>query len=154
MADAHRYEDVTPDVVELVNVVLEEHFDELIGAKIKPIFDTKKRTHGGRVVLGRMQKCNELVKFLTNDQAISPEGFDFFLYLDKNIYQAMHEEQRKELVFHELCHCGVDFDRSDPYYVVPHDVETFYKEIEFHADDPRWYEKLSVIAEAVYVETD
>jgi len=150
----HRYENVDSLVEEAVEKVMEEHFDHLTGAKIKTIFDTKKRTHGGRFVLGRMQKCNDLIKYLTDDDQISPQGYDFLLYLDKNIYEAMDEVNRRRLVFHELCHCGVDFDRNDPYYIVPHDVETFYAEIEFNNDNPRWYEGMAAVAESVYAEDD
>jgi len=150
----HRYENVDPLVQEVVNKVMDDHFENLTGAKIKTIFDTKKRTHGGKFVLGRMQKCNDLIKYLTDDDRVSPEGYDFLLYLDKNIYEAMDEENRIRLIFHELCHCGVDFDRTDPYYIVPHDVETFYAEIEMNSDNLRWYEGMSAVAESVYAGDD
>lgn len=154
MSNVHRYENVDSSVTDLVSDVLQTYFNDLAGAKIKVIFDTRKRTHGGNIVLGRMQKCNELIKYLTDDDEQSPEGYDFFLYLDKNIYEALDDAQRRQVIFHELCHCGVDFDRDDPYYIVPHDVETFYVEIEYNVGDPRWYEALSTVANAVYARTD
>jgi len=154
MADADRYEIVGAEVDTLVSAVMEEHFDILTGVKIKTIYDTKKRTHGGRIVFGRMQKCNDLIKFLTDDVQVSPQGYDFFLYLDKNLYQTIDEVDKRALIFHELNHCGVDFDRTDPYYIVPHDVETFYAEIEYHKDDSRWHERLSAVADSVYAPTD
>ena len=153
MSDAHRFADVPQEVIDLVTVVRNRYFETLSGAQIKIAFDTKKRTSGGNIVFGRMQKANDLIRYLTDDTQ-APQGFDFILYLDQNIYHAMGEADRTRLIFHELCHCGVDLDRKDPFYIIPHDVETFYAEIEYNKDNPRWYESMSQIAAEVYAADD
>lgn len=146
-----RFEDAPSQVINLVETVREKWFPELEGAKIKVVFDLKKRVSGGKLVLGRIMKANDLTRFLTIDEAESTEGFDYFLFFDKKIFELMDIEDQIRLARHELRHTDVDFEsETDQFKVKPHDIEDFYDEIELNRDDPRWAERVVTVAEAVY----
>ncbi|MFZ2799031.1 MAG: putative metallopeptidase, partial [Syntrophorhabdus sp.] len=82
---AIRYEDVTESVMEMFRKVKSQHFQELKNAKIRVLFDLKKRKSGGRIVVGRILKANDLVKHLTKN-ANAEEGYDFIITLDKKCW--------------------------------------------------------------------
>jgi len=146
-----RYDDVTDDVIELLDKVREEWFPELRSAKIKVMFDTKKRTSGGKVVIARIQKTNDLQKYLTKEEVMSDFGYDYFLYLDKMIWtQGTTDEDKKKILQHELLHTSVDMEKDNSYVVRGHEVETFYDEIDRCKDDPRWAERLVEVGLSLY----
>lgn len=144
-----RFEDADHQTVDFVNQVINDDFINLAGAKIKVLFDQKKRTSGGKYVLGRMQKANDLIRTLTREDGVE-EGYDYILYLDMAVWESIDDTDKKRLIRHELCHCDVDFDRSTPYGLKDHEINDFYSEIEYNRDDPRWGERLSTIAESIY----
>lgn len=147
-----RFEDAETDVVAFVNGVRRsEGFTALQGAEIKIIFDLKKRTSGGKIVLGRMKKANELEKHLTADAIGNGEGCDYIMYLDKKAWDLADEDQRTKLVRHELRHCNVDIDSAtNPYKVKGHDIEDFEEEIRLNADNPGWASQLAEVVELSY----
>ena len=55
-----RYDEVTDHAIELLKEVRSKDFPELVNAKIKVLFDLKKRKSGGQVVLARIIKTNVL----------------------------------------------------------------------------------------------
>jgi predicted metallopeptidase len=147
---ANRFEDAPTSVEELVNRVISKDFDRLSGARIKIIFDTKKRSSGGKYVLGRMKKTNEHERFLTALETNTEDGYDYFMYLDKNVFEKIDEKDKIRLIRHELQHCELDFNADNPYKIKDHEITDFYDEIEYNRDDPRWGERLASIAESVY----
>lgn len=142
-----RFEDAPAQTEEFVMNVREK-FPNLDGALIKVMYDTKKRKSGGRLVLGRIKKTNDELKAFAVDEAGQP--FDYVMYLDKMVWDNISPEDRERLVFHELCHCVTDFDSNDQYKIQDHEIQTFYAEIEFTKDDPRWAERVGAIAEQLY----
>jgi len=143
-----RFEDATNDVNALVSKIIDEQFPNLEGAVIKVLFDTKKRKTGGRYVIGRIKKANDEIKAL----AMSSEGIppDYVLFLDKNVWQVLSDRDKERVVFHELCHCEVNFDSENQYRVRDHEIQGFYAEIDFNQDDNRWSERIGLVAESVY----
>jgi hypothetical protein len=144
-----RFTDVTQDVKDMVRAVRAEHFPELRNAEILVLFDKKKRMSGGALVLGRIQKTNDLIKKLSDE--VVDEGYDYIMYLDKKMWESSAEMDRERVIRHEFRHCFVDLDaRGTPYKLIGHTIEDFYEEVELNDDDPRWRLRLGEITYAAY----
>jgi hypothetical protein len=148
---ATRFEDVPDHVVKMVNDIRKGSFPELSGAKIKVLYDTKKRTSGGKLVLGRMQKTNDLLRHLTVDEANTEDGYDYIMYLCKAAFENIDDIDQVRIIRHELQHCNVDLDsNTNPYRIRDHELNDFYDEVEYNAVDPRWAERCATVAESIY----
>ena len=122
----NRFEDVSEYVVALVDRVQGQWFPELARARFKVLFDTKRRKSRGNWVLARIQRTNEVMRHLTKEEARSEVGYDYILYLDKAVWEAIDEKDRLRIVRHELRHCFYDIETTTtPYKLVGHDVEDF-----------------------------
>ena len=147
----NRFEDVSDYVVALVDRVQGQWFPELARARFKVLFDTKRRKSRGNWVLARIQRTNEVLRHLTKEEARSEVGYDYILYLDKAVWEAIDEKDRLRIVRHELRHCFYDIETTTtPYKLVGHDVEDFLMEIELNKDDPRWRERCAAVASSLY----
>jgi hypothetical protein len=146
-----RFEDAPDQVVELMNKIRQGNFPELRSAKIKVLFDTKKRKSGGKLVLGRMQKTNDLLRHLTIEESNDEEGYDYILYIDKACFENIDEIDQIRLIRRFLRNCDVDIESdSSPYKIKSFEVEDWYDEMEFNSSDPRWMERCLSVAESVY----
>ena len=146
-----RFEDVTEDVIDLVEYVRKEWFPELGSAKIKIMFDLKKRLSVGKVVLARIQKSNEIMRYLTTEEADSEEGFDYFLYIDKMCWNNCEDGDKIRLLRHEFSHSWCDINTSNnPWKLQGHEISDFHAEIERNQDDPRWAERCAELTLSLY----
>ncbi len=143
-----RYEETPSQVKDLCESVRISHFSALDGANVMYIFDTKKKSSGGRIVMAHIKKMNDEMKFLAMDNM--GLTYDYVMVFDKAIWEALDETDRKRIIFHEFCHCDVNFDKANPYGLRDHEIQGFYDEADFNVDDPRWYERLAVIAESIH----
>jgi len=133
----------------MIRAVRAEHFPELRNAEILVLFDKKKRMSGGALVLGRIQKTNDLIKKLSDE--VVDEGYDYIMYLDKKMWESSADMDRERVIRHEFRHCFVDLDaRGTPYKLIGHTIEDFYEEVELNEDDPRWRVRLGEITYAAY----
>ena len=78
-----RYDEVNEHVLDLLKEVRSQDFPELVNAKIKVLFDLKKRKSGGMIVLARIIKTNDLMRHLTRNAVDVNEGYDYIITLDK-----------------------------------------------------------------------
>jgi len=146
-----RYEEVTEEATKLLNEVEAKHFPDLRNAKIIMLFDLKKRTSGGRVVLGRIMKTNDLLRHLTRNEAVAVEGYDYIVTLDKQGWDAIGKEDRVRLLRHELRHTFYDSEsEANPYRLIDHSITDFYEEVELNKDDPRWRERVATVVADIY----
>lgn len=146
-----RYEEVTEKVVELLRDVKVKYFPELKNAKIKVLFDRKKRQAGGRLVLGRIMRTNDLLRHLTKDEAEATEGYDYIITLDKLCWENIPDEDRIRILRHELRHTFVDIESADnPYKLQNHSINDFYEEVDLNQDNPRWRDRVAAVTESVY----
>lgn len=146
-----RYEDVTDDVTDMLKQIRTTHFPELKNAKIKVLFDVKKRQSGGMLVLGRIMKTNDLLRHLTMDQIDAVEGYDYIITLDKLCWQSITDEDRARIIRHELRHTYFDIDvDNSPYKLQNHTIADFYEEVENNKDDPRWRERVARLVHDIY----
>lgn len=146
-----RYEEVTDDVRRLLDRVLKDHFGELKNAKIIALFDLKKRTSGGQIVLGRIMKTNDLLRLLTREDASSAEGYDYIITVDKKGWEAINQEDRVRLLRHELRHTYFDIDAEEnPYKLIDHTIADFYEEIDLNKDDAKWRQRVATVVADIY----
>lgn len=147
----NRYEEVDNSVISALTNVRRRLFPELVNAKIKPLFDLKKRVSGGAVVLARIMLPNELIRHFTADEREGIEdGYDYIIVLDKIAWQSAGDTDRERLLRHELRHTFVDIEADSPFKLVDHDVSDFYEEMELNRDDPRWKERVASLTETIY----
>jgi hypothetical protein len=150
-----RYEDVTPEVEKLVKEIINEDFPELRAAKIKVLFDLKKRKSRWKLVLARIQKPNDIVKYFTIDESGREDGYDYIMYIDKKCWGISDEEDQRRLIRHELQHCDVDEESiNNPYKLKDHDFTDFIEEVERNRDNPNWNNILAERTMSVYEEND
>ena len=143
-----RFEDAGNDIYRMMEDVIATEHRHLAEAQICIMFDLKKRTTGGRYVLGRIKSTSEELKaFAVNDNG---QAYDYVMFLDKNVWDRISEDDQKCIIYHELCHCKVAEEAENQYKIQGHEIETFYSEIERNKENPRWSERLGTIAEAVY----
>lgn len=145
---ATRYEEVDWKVEQLVENIARAKFPELDGAHFKVIFDLKKKVSAGRIVVARIKKMNDELKFL----ATTEEGFeyDYMIFIDKQVWDVLEGRDRERVIFHELCHTQVDTGKESPYGIKDHEIQGFHAETDYNADDPRWAERVSVICASVH----
>lgn len=144
-----RFEDVPQDVLDLMRELRAEHFPNIREAKIRILFDLKKRKSNGKMVLGRIQRTNDLLRKLTEEEV--DEGYDYIIYLDKLCWQNVTRVDQIRILRHELRHVLRD-DESEraPWKIQPHDIEDFADEIELNKDDISWGSRVSSMLEALY----
>lgn len=145
-----RFQDATSDVEDLAREIIAEYFPQLRNEKIKYIFDMKKRTSNGKVVLGRCQKTNELLKHFTIDESGDEEGYKYIISLDYIAWQNIVKADQVRLLRHELRHIEVDEEAKQPYKLLPHDIEDFAEEVQLNVDDVRWAERVAGLTSAIY----
>jgi hypothetical protein len=146
-----RYEEVTEGVLTSLAAVRAECFPELRNAKIKVLFDLKKRRTGGRIVLARILKTNDLIRHLTKDEAEVMEGYDYIITFDKKCWVHSSDKDRLRILRHELRHTFFDIEsEKDPYKLLSHSITDFYEEVELNRDDPRWRERVGTLTEDIY----
>jgi hypothetical protein len=145
-----KYENVSSEVMDLFKRIRDEHFPELINAKILILSCNKKRKNKGNIVLGSISKPNELVKFLTKDQE-PDEGYDYIMVLDKYLIDACNKEDLEKILRHELRHTYVDLEsEKNPYKLVGHNYEDFIEEVELNKDDPNWAQRAALVVDTCY----
>ena len=145
-----RYSPVDEQTQNMAHTILVTEFPHLVGANVLYVFDTKKKMSNGRIVVARIKKMNDEMKFLAMNT--DGESYDYVMYIDKNIWDVLDERDKNRIIFHEFCHCDVDMDKKNPYGIKGHEVEGFYAEESFNNDDTRWAERVGLVAESVYDE--
>jgi hypothetical protein len=148
----HRFIDGSEEANELTKEVREQYFPNLEKAFIKVLFDTKMRKKGNKLVLGRMLKCNDLIRKLTDTQV--EDGCDYIMFLDQVVFENISREDKIRLIRHELRHCKaydtVKEGERPKYKLVPHDIEDFVIEIELNKDNVGWASNAVQLATDIY----
>lgn len=143
-----RYESVPQQFVDFCEAVRLKHFVNLDGARVLYIFDNKVKKAAGRIAFAWIKKTNDELKFLAmNDDGVT---YDYVMFFNKDLWDLFEDRDRERLVFHEFCHCEVDFEKVNPYGIKDHEIQGFYDEADFNFDDLRWTERLSLMAESFY----
>ena len=108
-----------------------------------------KKTSGGHMVLGTMNKATPRENYLTSTDT-GDDGVNYIMMLDGNVFPSLDVEDQKRLIRHELNHAYIDLEAKDPYKVIGHEIEDFFKEVEYNKDEPRWKDRVFSIADQIY----
>jgi predicted metallopeptidase len=143
-----RFEDVPEEITAMVENIQVNLFPDLEAANILVAFDLKKKVVSGKISIARIKKMTDELKYL----AVADSGiyYDYLIALDKNVWQAIAPNDQARVIFHELAHTEVDFSKDNPYGIRDHEIQGFHCETEQNADDPKWMDRVSVIAESVW----
>ena len=127
---------------EIANALMQEYkvkFGDLATARM--LFLSKVggiKLHGERKA-ATVKTCTGEKKFLSRSQENSMEGWDFIVTFCAEIWAQSDDKLRKRIVFHELKHClrVEKDDGSTQWRLVPHDLETFYDEVDIFGSSGR-----------------
>ena len=111
-----------PEVEVLANAMIESFHEHLKKANISYVYvDQARHMSDGRTILGQAAKRNKL------DKLLSERKEDFVVIISKDRWEKMTEEERRALVDHELCHCGimVDANGKEKFVLRGHPIEEF-----------------------------
>src|SRR6056297_451130 len=144
-----KFEDVPENVEQMMDDIIKDSFPTLLNAKIKMLFLMNKKTSGGHMVLGTMNKATPRENYLTSTDT-GDDGVNYIMMLDGNVFPSLDVEDQKRLIRHELNHAYIDLEAKDPYKVIGHEIENFFKEVEYNKDEPRWKDRVFSIADQIY----
>lgn len=144
-----KFEEVPENVITMLNDLVRESFPVLLNARIKVLFLMNKKKSSGNLVLGSMCKATPREYYLTSSPN-GDDGWNYIMILDGNVFPSLDEEDQKRIIRHELNHASIDLDAKDPFKIVGHEIEDFYKEVEYNKDEPRWKERVFAIADQIY----
>jgi len=146
---SHRYVEASEEAIEKTKQTIKQWFPALELATIKVLFDTKRRTKGNKMVLGKIMKATDLIRRLTDN--LTEEGCDYIMFLDRVVFENISEEDKIRLVRHELRHCKVTGTQEKPKFkLIPHDIEDFEIEIELNKDNVGWARNAAQVASDIY----
>ncbi len=144
-----KYDDVPEMIYEMYERLKGQHFPHLANAKILFLINKKKMMKRGSIVLGKMVKPSDLVRYLSRNEA-PDDGYDYIMLLDSKLIQHCEESDIERVVRHELRHAFFDSDSKSPYKLVDHDFSDFYDEVELNKDDPTWAKRLGQTVSLIY----
>jgi hypothetical protein len=144
-----KFDKVEQGVTDMVEKIREDYFSYLSDAKILTVYSLKKMSHGGKIVLGKIMKTNDMDKFLS--QWDVPDGYDYIIILDKICWEAVTDADRERIIRHELCHAAVkDKDDGIDWVLRDHEITDFYIEVQRNQDDPEWRSRVASLTDAIY----
>jgi len=149
------FEEVEQDVEELLRKIIREDFPNVADAKIKPLYYMKKKMSKGVATLSYIAKTTPILNYLTGSSNGEGEGYNYILFMDGNVFPVLEYSDKVRVIRHELCHIFIDLEsETNPFKMIDHEIQDFYSEIEHSKDDPKWRERIFVVAEAVYAKDE
>jgi hypothetical protein len=144
-----RYDDVPDSIYEMYETLRGKYFPHLANAKILFLINKRKMMKRGNIVLGKIVKPSDLVKYLSRNEA-PEDGYDYIVLFDSKLIQHCEEIDIERVLRHELRHTFFDSDSKHPYKLVDHDFSDFYDEVELNKDDPAWAKRVSQTVSLIY----
>jgi len=120
-----KYDDAPDSLYELCTTLIAQHFPHLANAKILLLVSKKKMTLKGNIVLGKIVKPNDLVKYLSRNEA-PEDGYDFIILFDSKLVAHCEESDITRVLRHELRHIFFDSESKIPYSLIDHDFPDFH----------------------------
>ena len=144
-----KYDDVPDSITQLYEDLKKKHFPYLANAKILLLANKKKMVKKGNIVLGKIVKPSDLVRYLSRNEA-PDDGYDFVVLLDHKLLQHCEEADIERVLRHELRHIFFESDSKNPYHLIDHDFNDFYDEVELNKDDPAWCKRVARTVALIY----
>lgn len=142
-----RYEEADDSLVEVFIDVLGKRFPYYQNLSFKLLYDNKKKVSKGNIVLASTELTSDKIKFFSKDN-VQVEGYDYIVTVDKKAWEVAADADKIRLISHELSHVFVD--EKGKCKLLGHELEDFYKEIEYNRDDPKWGIKLAQLVDDMY----
>lgn len=143
--------DLAPEnVVEMIQKIRNEHFEDSINAKILTFVRHKIKRKHGRVVLADISKPSKRERFFSTFMTDDGEPYDYVIEIDGKVVEHAEEEDLVRVLRHELRHIFVDPEKKDPYKLIDHDFSDFLVEVELNQLDPTWCSRVSRIITDIY----
>lgn len=130
---------------ELARAIIAKHYDDLRthGVVVRFVFTRKISHQGGKILLGRTSKQNELQRFLACQENPDAETVDAVIVLSAMEWGVIQGPTRHALVDHQLCRLELVFDEESgqPRYepdgrprlrVRPPDIQEFREVLHRH----------------------
>lgn len=131
-----------PAVMRIGEELIKEYHSHLIGTKIRWIFKEKASIKGGKYTYGTARLVQGLQAFLEasgqNPDITSDVVESYFVIeIAEDTWATLDAHEKKALVDHELCHCGMvikmrDGEEIEVLTIIPHDIEEFRAVVERH----------------------
>lgn len=134
---AASFRTASADVIEIAKDIIGKYHPHLRYARIGFLFRSEAPVSGGRVTLGK-------AKLVTAEMKVYAD-YDFLIWLAKDRYNLMTEEQKMALIDHELCHCLYD-NFEEKASLRGHDLEEFNCILQRYGF---WWKGAEVTAQAV-----
>jgi len=152
-----QFEEGPSDADDIVKELIfsgDKFFSALAGAKIKTLFNLKKKLSLGRIILAEIRKTSEIQRYLTAETI--EYGYDFFIIIDKILWTRVITNRRDKirLIRHELRHIDSNLGEFGKWGIRGHEIEDFHKEVESNKDKPRWAEELAILMSVMYEAED
>jgi len=144
-----KYAEVPEIIDTLFDKIKKEYFPYLANAKILFLISKKKMMKKGRIVLGKIVKPTDLVRYLSRNEA-PDDGYDYILYLDNKLVHHCEETDIERVLRHELRHIFYNSDSKYPFKLIDHDFSDFYDEVDLNKDDPNWANRVSRTVSLIY----
>ncbi len=145
-----RFTEATSTEAELIENIIKESFVELSGARFIILYDEKKRKSKGQYVVGRIKKLNDESKALSLDE--NGNEFNYVVFLDSFVWGQLESGDQERLMRRLICQCLFESEAEDPFKIQGFEVEDFHSEIVKNTGDPRWLDRVNLIAESLYDE--
>ena len=120
-----RYQEASQELLNLLKEIIEDYFPELENVMIKVLMDTKKRKSNGEYKFASTRKMKDSEKYLSADEK-APNGYDYLMIVDKNIFENIPTEDKTKVLFHDLCHIFIQPDAKDPCKTVEHFINFLF----------------------------
>jgi len=105
---------VAHEVRAIAQELIREHHTHLLDANLLYMFTDQKRKRCDRVRLGSAAKMNAMQRFLASGMDSVEDGPDFVILIDSNEWSGLGNAARHALVDHELSHCALFVNNTDP----------------------------------------
>ena len=122
-----------PDVRQMALELIANHLPHLAAcdSEIAIIFKEKASKKGGQAVLGKTSKAPKILDVLGKQE------YKFILELGNDEWLGLSPDQKKALLFHLLCMCGVEEDPEThelKFTIKAPQLSYFYDEIKLFGD--------------------
>jgi len=152
---------LAPDAAKVAEPIIRTCHPHLVPVRVEFVFTREPLpSKHGRTTLANAQKYSGLKAFLASNPEAPAETIELFpdatgefndffvVQVDNALWRQLNAKQKKALIDHELCHCGVENDDKGNTKLViqPHDLEEFRCIVERHGF---WKDDVAAFAKSI-----
>lgn len=128
------------EVHNIAQSLIDEHHPNLQGVPITYLMRCPTAKSNGAEVWGSTSKAN------AKQRALVKEDIQFIIELASEVWEHLGIFQKRALIDHELCHCGVEVDDEGEakYSIRGHDIQEFSNIVKRHG---KWNDTITYFAD-------